>query len=905
VLSRIATEEPAMPRGMDRDIPVDLESIALKCLEKDRSARYDSARALADDLDRFLSGDPVQARAAGRWYRLRKRLSKHRRAVAATAVAATLVLAALGWGLKARGEAAERERLARRFTEDVERIESMARYSALSPLHDIREDLAAIRAKMVDLEAEIRRAGPIAVGPGEYALGRGYLAFGEDDKARQALEAAWGHGFHEPRAAYALALVIGHAYREQLLATAAIADKAQREAKKREIERLYRDPALAYLKQSEGADVLPSTAYVAALVALYEGRLDDALKQLDTIGGGLSWFYEAPALRGDIFVARASERWNKGDREGALADFEAGRKALASAAAIGESAPTVLEAMGELEYAALVMELYGKGDVAPHFEKGEAAVQRALAAEPDHYASLVLDARLHRRLAEHGTNRGENVESLLKKAVLAAERALQLEPARTEARTELGRAHWQWGTYRRDHNDDPRPELRKAIEAFDGLGSDARDYEFHLQIGLAYKIWADYEHQIGVDSLDNEGRAIDSFLAALRVDDQQFRAWANLGTTYYARATNPRAGAPDDDAKSAAAALDTARARNPEHFAPYLYGGQVHRLIARRLRARGADARPEFSAALELFRQGLRVSPKLPQLHNDAGSILIEQAREAWDRGGDPAPLLDLARAEHQEAIVFAPDQGFGYNDVGWVLLQRAWYRRERGEDPGEMVSEAVTAFTKAVNRMGGYVDAWANLGAIHSIQAVHELEQGHDPRTSLDAATTALDEALKRNPRNAQTHRYLGEVRGIRARWEAARGPGNREDFEAAAAEYEKAIDAEPENHEVRMAFGHFCRSWAAVERTAGREPGEPIRRGLEQVERVLGARPELADALVARAGLRLLQAEAASRPEERRELAGQAFSDLSKALAQNPNLERVWRRQATLAQQLSAGSR
>ena len=44
---------------------------------------------------------------------------------------------------------------------------------------------------------------------------------------------------------------------------------------------------------------------VAALVAFYEDRFEDALKQLDTIGTGLPWFYEAPALRGDILVARA------------------------------------------------------------------------------------------------------------------------------------------------------------------------------------------------------------------------------------------------------------------------------------------------------------------------------------------------------------------------------------------------------------------------------------------------------------------------------------------------------------------------------------------------------------------------------------------------------------------------
>ncbi|MFP2924510.1 serine/threonine-protein kinase, partial [Pyxidicoccus sp. 3LG] len=62
VLSNIATVEPRPPRAVDRDIPADLEAITLKCLEKDRSARYGSARELADDLGRFLDGEPVLAR---------------------------------------------------------------------------------------------------------------------------------------------------------------------------------------------------------------------------------------------------------------------------------------------------------------------------------------------------------------------------------------------------------------------------------------------------------------------------------------------------------------------------------------------------------------------------------------------------------------------------------------------------------------------------------------------------------------------------------------------------------------------------------------------------------------------------------------------------------------------------
>ena len=166
VIHNLITQEPRPLRAIDPDIPIDLEAIVLKCLERERLARYDSARTLAEDLDRFLDGEPVQARPAGAWYRMRKRLAKHRRLVAAGALAIAALAAALGWGIKTAGEAAERGTLARRFTVMAERIDAMARYAALSPLHDTRGDRAEIRAKMDQVEDEIRRAGAIAEAPG-------------------------------------------------------------------------------------------------------------------------------------------------------------------------------------------------------------------------------------------------------------------------------------------------------------------------------------------------------------------------------------------------------------------------------------------------------------------------------------------------------------------------------------------------------------------------------------------------------------------------------------------------------------------------------------------------------------------------------------------------------------------
>ena len=94
LLDQLAHYEPRPARSIDKTIPRELDIILAKAIAKDPADRYPSARALADDLRRFLQDEPIQARPPSPWDRAVKWTRRHK-SLALSAVV-TLSLAAIG-----------------------------------------------------------------------------------------------------------------------------------------------------------------------------------------------------------------------------------------------------------------------------------------------------------------------------------------------------------------------------------------------------------------------------------------------------------------------------------------------------------------------------------------------------------------------------------------------------------------------------------------------------------------------------------------------------------------------------------------------------------------------------------------------------------------------------------------
>lgn len=156
---QVIREAPVPPRALNSKLPRDLETICLKCLEKDPQKRYSTAEELGRELERFLAGESIQARPVGQMARLWRWCRRH--PVVATIVCFVFLTLSLG-AIAATSFAIHSKRLVERANkEQSERIQAQVESLLISNpqsvetiLQNLKPFCEEIRPRLIEVRAE-------------------------------------------------------------------------------------------------------------------------------------------------------------------------------------------------------------------------------------------------------------------------------------------------------------------------------------------------------------------------------------------------------------------------------------------------------------------------------------------------------------------------------------------------------------------------------------------------------------------------------------------------------------------------------------------------------------------------------------------------------------------------------
>jgi len=845
IMMKLVAEEPTPLRKVRDTIPADLETIVLKGLEKDPSRRYDSARALAEDLGRFLDGEVVLARPSGLATRVLKRVRKNPATSAALGASLVVVLAAAAVAVWSLVSAKERARVAQRFGQDVSEIEAIARYAALAPPHDTRPDRKRIRSRMAAIETRMKPLGRAGEGPGQYALGRGALALRDLEAARDRLLSSAALQPGSAETSYSLGVTLGLLYQRERETADALRSAELRSRRRKELDDQYRLPAVARLRESRRGGSSPHELS-DALLAFYERRFADALALAEQAAKATPWLHEAKLLAADVKAAEAREADERADYATAEKAYVEAEALYRAAIRIGESDVRGWDGLGSLLLSAMLMRLNATGqDLAPLAARVEESVAGALVLDPERPAPLVKRSSALFLLGQAASRSGQDPTGLLTRSKEAAGEALRRDGGDVPALMSLGSAFRAEAENVEKQGKDPRPACAGAIEAYEKALARGPNVTAYNNLGVVLYYVAGYERSRGEDPRPAVLRA-DRYLAeALRIDPRAVNSLNNVGVAWLTAALYEMSHGLDARASLQRSAAASRKAVEISPNAPYPLMNLALPLVYLGLidGSEGGDGFPALDEAEGLLKKAIAIHPKLSLARFNMADLCVNraalkldlgipvtdfadaesalygalaldptnalgqsmairlhatQARAFLARGQDPAPAVAKASEAYEALRKISPD----YPAAPLLMAYAALWGAAYGDRPLETVARVRTLAEKAIELDRDSPEPLVVLGQIETLATRNLARRGADPSAAAEKARAALEAGRTRNPRNAEIHAWLAQVHRWTATYAAANGRPIDDEVKKGVAAAEEALRLNPRYPEAKEAL-------------------------------------------------------------------------------------------------------
>jgi serine/threonine-protein kinase len=442
-------------------VPKDLAAVVAKAMARGREARYPSALAFSEDLQRWLDGMPVLAvtsTALDRGVAWAKRNPLASKALTVATVVTVLAGTALAWmQVRARGDALAAARLGSVASE----METFLRQEYLLPPHDLRPAFAHLRARVTALKGDTRKASRA---PRAYALGRAYLLLGNWEGARQELGRARDWGFNTPECDLAFGLALGEVYQRRAAEARSIPTEARRKARLAELEQEFRVPAVAVIR-GQAAFLPERTATLLARVALLEEQPEEALRLAEAARSAPAEQAEALRLEGAAHLERRRQLDARGAHRDALAALDLAEAALVAARDVARSDPGIALALAEAVGWRLSHERALGLAIGPSLERAQQFLAAAKNLHAEDPSLLKLEAHLLQQggIAQEAT--GQMVIKPFEEALERMEQAVRVAPERGDLWAHLAYSCYALAARRNQLHLDPGPVFHTGERA--------------------------------------------------------------------------------------------------------------------------------------------------------------------------------------------------------------------------------------------------------------------------------------------------------------------------------------------------------------------------------------------------------------------------------------------------------
>ncbi len=799
-LLKVMFDDPPPLREFVPEAPEALEIIVGKSLNKEPEQRYATAKELAEDLERFLGNRGIAGKRLSLWYRLRYRAARNKPLVVLGAALLSCLVALIGYGIRTRITALQKERQARqqaeiaqRLGQEITNMDWLLRSARQMPLHDLGREKAIMRKRMAQLQAELAEYGEVSRGLGHYALGRGHMALHEYPQALGQLETAIRSGNQRAEVHYALGFVLGKHY-ERAMGEARLAGGGEWAKKQlKELAPKYLTPAIASLSQARALK-LDAPAYLEGLIAYYKGEYDAALQHAAAALEAAPWLFEASQLIGDVHLQRGLLAMDAAKFEPAEKELRAAVAGYEEATRLGQSDAEAYEALAEALAKLTELSLMKQNCDKKIYAEVLAVGDKITAADPEGVAGPLKKA-FAAWIVMGGGDPAQTRPPYIKTCLDNVELVLRKQPDNPYASDLLANCLSEQAAYVYGQHGDPEPIYRRAISVLEPVLAKHPNFLLGLRdLGVRYQelaVWlqrgGDPNTRVMLEkSLDYFGRALALDESDATSVGYELDSWSKLIALSRSQEELQKLVAKADET------VEQCHKLIGDHFS--CEGNRIvaHSLAAERAYLAGDDPQPSLKRAeestaalrkqkvefLEIehgivrarliaaqarLRRQQDAEPALEALRDSVKRCLglaatnylclMFAAQAAWVEGDALADSPKQAAAVLKSGVISAQlaIKDTVKNPKAWQVLAETYLRlaqtgKQRPKPRDQYIADALAALDTAFTMNPDLATGRATQGALLLLRAENQRDEEERSR-SAQAAIAALQHALRSDP--------------------------------------------------------------------------------------------------------------------------------------------------------------